>query len=79
VAGERWPQSGPFPQEKRGDHARRLLAHWTVVTSFLALFFIVVPLAVAPSGSRPPILPAILFPALFFGVGFVVRFFSERR
>jgi hypothetical protein len=79
VAGERWPEAGPFLQEKWGDHARRLLAHWAVVTSFFALFFIVVPLAVAPGGSRPPILLAILFPALFFGVGFVVRFFFERR
>jgi hypothetical protein len=77
VAGGRWPEAGPFPQEKWRDHARRLLAQWAVVTSFAALFFVVAPLAVAPSG-RPPILVAILFPALFFGVAFVVRFLFER-
>jgi hypothetical protein len=74
VAGKRWPEAGPFPEEKRVAHVRRLLAQWAVAT----LFFTVVPLAVAPSGSRPPILVAILFPALIFGAAFVVRFLFER-
>jgi hypothetical protein len=78
AAGKRWPEAGPFPEE-RGAYVRRILALWAIATSFLALFFIVVPLAVAPSGSRPPILLAILFPALFFGAGSVVRFLFEIR
>jgi hypothetical protein len=77
AAGKRWPEAGPFPEEL-GAHVRRLLALWAVATSFVALFFIV-PLAIAPSGSRPPILLAILFPALFFGAGSVVRFLFEIR
>jgi hypothetical protein len=78
VAGERWPEAGPFPQEKWGDHARRLLAQWAIFTSVFALFFSVVPFTFA-SGSRPPILVPIVFLALFLGVGFVVRFLFERR
>jgi hypothetical protein len=79
VAGKRWPEAGPFPEEKRGAHARRLLTEWAIVTSLAALFFTVAPLAVAPSGSRPPILITLLFPALFFGAVFFVRFLIERR
>jgi hypothetical protein len=73
-----WPEAGPFPVEKRSDTFRRLLAQWAVTTMLAALFFTLVPLAVAPSGGRPPILVAILFPAIVFGFAFVVRFFAER-
>jgi hypothetical protein len=73
-----WPEAGPFPAEKRGDTFRRLLGQWAVMTSFAALFFILVPLAVAPSEARPPILVAILFPATVFGIASVVRFIAEK-
>jgi hypothetical protein len=73
-----WPEAGPFPEEKRGDTFRRLLTQWAIATSFAALFFILVPLAVAPSGARPPILVAILFPAIVSGLAFVVRFIAGR-
>jgi hypothetical protein len=73
----RWPEAGAFPEETRGDVFRRLLTQWAVATSFAALFFTLVPLAVAPSGARPPILVAILFPAIVFGVAFIVKFFRE--
>jgi hypothetical protein len=73
-----WPEAGQFPEEKRGDAFRRLLAQWALVTSFAALFFILVPLVVAPSGARPPILVAILFPAIVFGVVSIVRFLAEK-
>jgi hypothetical protein len=73
-----WPEVGQFPDEKRGDVFRRLLAQWAVVTSFAALFFILVPLAVAPNEARPPILVAILFPAIVFGVVFGVRFLAGK-
>jgi L-asparagine transporter-like permease len=73
-----WPEEGPFPEEKRGDTFRRLLAEWAAITTLAALFFILVPLAVAPSGARPPIIVAILFPAIVFGLASIVRFFIER-
>jgi hypothetical protein len=76
AAGKRWPEAGPFPEE-RGTYIRRILALWAIATSFMTLF-VMAPLAVAPSGSGPPIF-LFLFPALFFGVGSVVRFLFEIR
>jgi hypothetical protein len=75
---DRWPEAGPFPEEKRADTMRRLLAQWAVTTAIAALFFILVPLVVAPSELRPPISVAILLPAVVFGLAFVVRFFTGR-
>jgi hypothetical protein len=73
-----WPEEGAFPAEKRGDTFRRLLVEWAAITTLAALFFILVPLAVAPSGASPPIAVAILFPAIVFGLVSIVRFFTER-
>jgi len=73
AAGDRWPKAGSFPEEKTGDLFRRLLIQWAAVTCFTALL-----LAIAPSGARPPIQIAILFPAIVFGVAFIVKFFRER-
>jgi hypothetical protein len=78
AAGRCWPEVGPFPEEKPAGIFRRLLAQWAMTTAFAALFFILVPLAVAPSGSRPTIPMAILFPAIVFGLVFVVRYFVEK-
>jgi hypothetical protein len=78
AAKGRWPETGPFPEEKRSDTFRRLLTDWAAQTCFAALFFTLVPLAVAPSGSRPPILVAVLFPAIVFGVVGIVRFLREK-
>jgi hypothetical protein len=74
-----WPEAGPFPEEKRGDTLRRLLSQWALITCAAALFFTLVPLAVAPSEARPPIVVAILFPATFFGLVTVARYFLERN
>jgi hypothetical protein len=74
AASRHWPEAGSFPEEKRGAVVRSLFVQWAAVTSFAALFFSLVPLAVAPSGSRPPIVVAILFPAIVFGAVSIVRF-----
>jgi hypothetical protein len=74
----RWPESGPFPEERHRDTFRRLLTQWAVMTCAAALFFILVPLAVGPTGGRPPIVVAILFPAIVFGVATLVRFVREK-
>jgi hypothetical protein len=73
-----WPEKGSFPEEKRADTFRRLLVQWAVMTSLAALFFILVPLAVAPVGARPPILAAILLPAVVFGFALFVKFLAGR-
>jgi hypothetical protein len=74
-----WPETGPFAEEKRSDVLRRLLAQWALITCAAALFFTLVPLAVAPAAARPPILVAILFPAIVFGVVTVARYVRERN
>jgi hypothetical protein len=74
----RWPESGPFPEERHRDTFRRLLTHWAVMTCAAALFLTLVPLAVAPRGGRPPIVVAILFPAIVFGLAALVRFVREK-
>lgn len=73
-----WPEAGPFPEEKRGDRFRRLFTQWAIATTFGALFFVFVPLAVAPNGARPPILIALLFPAIVFGLVFFVQFIAGK-
>jgi hypothetical protein len=78
VAAGRWPETGPFPDEKRGNALRRVLAQWALITCAAALFFILVPLAVGPPEGRPPIVVAILFPAIIFGVIAVVKYVRER-
>ena len=77
AASGRWPETGPFPEEKTGDVFRSILAQWVMVAGFAALFFTLVPLAVAPSGNRPPIVVAILFSAIAYGVVSIVNFFVE--
>lgn len=49
----RWPETGPFPEEKHRDTMRRLLTQWVATTCIAALFFTLAPLAVAPSAARP--------------------------
>jgi hypothetical protein len=78
AAAHRWPETGPFPEEMPDDLFRRLLTQWALVTSFAALFFTLAPLALAPRGAHPPILVAILFPAIVFGVVSIVKFFRDR-
>jgi hypothetical protein len=75
----RWPEPGSFPEEKHRDTFGRLLAQWAVITCAASLFFALVPLAVAPPGGRPPILVAILFTAIVFGVVTIVRYVRERN
>lgn len=73
-----WPEAGPFPEEKRIGTFRRLLIQWAVVTCAAALFFTLAPLAVSPPRARPPIVVAILFPAIFFGAIAIVKFVWQR-
>lgn len=79
AATGQWPETGSFPEEKHRDMLRRLLTQWALITCVAALFFALVPLAVAPAGSRPPIVVAILFPAISIGVVTIVRYVYERN
>lgn len=74
-----WPETGPFPQESHRDTLRRLLTQWALATSVAALFFTVAPLAFGPAGGGPPIVVAILFPAIVFGGVTIVRYVREKN
>lgn len=74
-----WPEIGPFPEERHRDTLRRLLTQWAVITCAAALFFTLVPLVAAPPGARPPIVVAILFPAIVFGAVTIVRYILEKN
>ena len=78
AAGKNWPESGAIPSEKPRKLAGKLLIQWALITLFASAFFIIAPLD-APKEARPPIVVAILFPAIVFGVVTVVRFFREKN
>lgn len=75
----RWPETGSFPEEKHRDTLRRLLIEWAVTTCVAALFFTIGPMVVAPPGVRPPVVVAILFPGIVFGMFTFVRYVRDRR
>jgi hypothetical protein len=77
AAAGQWPEVGPVPEEKSSDLRRRLMIEWALGTCLGALFFTLAPLA-APRNARPPIVVAILFPAIVMGLSTFVRFLRER-
>ena len=80
VAGKAWPEPGSFPQETNPQASSRIFKQWLAVTAFAAAFFMVVPRLMVPDGAaRPPILVAILFPAIVFGIAALVQYFWRPR
>lgn len=79
AAGKNWPEPGSFLPEAPRQTVRRLLAQWALVTGLASLFFIGVTLMSAPKETHPPIAILVLFPAIVFGVGFLIQFFRERN
>jgi hypothetical protein len=77
AAAGRWPESGLGFRETAGHHFRRLLPAWAVATGFAAGSLIVVSAVVAPAPDRPPIAIAILLPAIFFGLIWLLRLFRK--
>jgi hypothetical protein len=75
----KWPETGPFPEEQHRDIVRRLLAQWALGTASAALFFTVASLMTGPPEGRPPISPAILFPAIAFGLITIIQYVRETR
>jgi hypothetical protein len=75
AAMEHWPEGGSIPPVKRSDIARRYLGHWAIATLFGALFFGAFHFAVG----GPPLLVAVLLPAVVYGIGFLVRYLIVER
>jgi hypothetical protein len=78
IAGNNWPETGPLSEEKRSALAGRLLLQWALITWFASLFFTLAPRLSGPNASHPPVLVAILFPAIVVGVVTLVRFFRNQ-
>jgi len=75
AASERWPVLGEPQAENRGEILKGTLKQWALFSSVAALFFIVIPRAFDPSGNGLPILFAVLFPAIGFGIIFTIQYF----
>jgi hypothetical protein len=79
-AGNHWPEPGSFPEETGSQAFSRIAKRWVAMTSLAAAFFIVAPRLVTPNeAARPPIIVAILFPAIVFGIGAMVQHLRRRR
>jgi hypothetical protein len=79
AAGNRWPEPGSFPEETSAQSASRILKQWLAMTALASAFFIIAPrLATTNAAARPPIAVAILFPAIVFGIGALVRYFRRQ-
>jgi hypothetical protein len=79
ASGKQWPESGPLPEEEPVAVVQRLVVGWGAATVFAAAFFILVPTLMAPSSARPPVIVAILFPAVVLGIGALVQYFRLRE
>jgi hypothetical protein len=79
AAGSRWPEQGSFPEETSSQSALRIVKQWLAMTALASAFFIIAPrLATSNAAARPPIAVAILFPAIVFGIGALVRYFRRQ-
>jgi hypothetical protein len=80
TAGGLWPEPGPFPVETSSAALSRTLKQWAATTAFAAAFFIVVPRLMAPhTAGKPSIIVAVLFPAIFFGIGGLIQYLRRER
>lgn len=80
ASGDNWPEKGSFAEESHADTRNRIFRQWLWVTTIAAAFFTVAPMIATQNANvRPPILVAILFPAIVFGVSSVIRYFRERE
>jgi hypothetical protein len=80
AAGPLWPEVGPFPEETSTQALSRIIKQWAASTTFAAAFFIIVPRLAMPKGeSAPPILVAVLFPAIVCGVVGLVQYLRRQR
>jgi hypothetical protein len=74
AARSRWPEQGLIEVQTNKVVASRLFKQWVAMTAFAAAFFIVVPLVAFPNGVGFPIVVAILFPAVVYGVVCLVQY-----
>lgn len=75
---EQWPEAGPIPApETRSQAALAVLKLWLLVTVVASTFFVVAPLLLIPKGPRLPVVVAILFPAITYGLYSLVSYWDR--
>lgn len=79
AAPNRWPEREPSPIETRKTTFENVFRTWLLMTAAASTFLIVAPRIMAPTKAAPPILVAILFPAIVFGIKSVVRYFIQSK
>ena len=80
AAGGLWPELGPFPEETSRQASSRIVKQWAAMTGIAAAFFIIVPRLTMPKGAAtPPIIVAVLFPAIVFGVVGLIQYLRRQR
>jgi hypothetical protein len=77
AAPGRWPERGDFPKPTAGQVFADVAKEWFAVTALAAAFFVAAPRLLAHGGAFPPLSIAVLFPGVFFGVVFFVRFLAR--
>lgn len=80
TAPQSWPEKGAPPLITGARAFRYYFQRWLIFTTVAAALFIIVPrLAGAGSGNYPPVLVAILFPAITIGLAFAFQYLIRRR
>jgi hypothetical protein len=78
AALDQWPEAGPFPEETNTQAFASIARQWAAATCFAAMFFIVVPRIASPSANFP-ISVAILFPAVVFGIAYLIEYYRRTK
>ena len=80
AASGHWPEAGPISQKSNGEVLASEFKRWAFATVFVATFFILAPrIAGAPEAASPPIVVAIGFPAVVFGITGFFRYFARTK
>jgi hypothetical protein len=80
AAGGLWPEPQSIPEETSAPTALRLIRQWAVATGLAASFFVIVPRLTMPKGTAvPPVIVAVLFPAVVFGTVGLIQYLRRQR
>src|SRR6185437_9641692 len=79
AVGTNWPEADRMPDLRPALLAREVIQQWALTTALASGFFIIIPLVDFPPGSpRPPVLVAILFPAIVMGLAALWRYWRMK-
>jgi hypothetical protein len=75
-----WPEKG-MPEAVTSKRVfRHYFLQWLILTTIASAFFIIAPrIADRGSSNYPPLLVAILFPAIAIGLAFAFQYLIRRR